>query len=191
MILVIDNYDSFTYNLVQYIGEMKKTIEVIRNDKISLSGIKKISPSFIVISPGPGRPDDAGISKDVIMEFKGKIPILGVCLGHQCIGEVFGGKIIGADRLMHGKTSEIFHNGKFIFKGIPNPFIATRYHSLIIDPSSLPSCLEITARTKEDEIMGIKHRKYPIFGVQFHPESILTIEGKKLLSNFFELCNEG
>ncbi|MEW6103004.1 MAG: aminodeoxychorismate/anthranilate synthase component II [bacterium] len=191
MVLVIDNYDSFTYNLVQYIGEMKKTIEVIRNDKIDIAGIKRLSPSSIVISPGPGRPDDAGISKALIMEFKGKIPIFGVCLGHQCIGEVFGGRIIGANRLMHGKTSEIFHDGKFIFKDIPNPFIATRYHSLIIDPKSIPSSLEITAKTKENEIMGIMHKEYPIFGVQFHPESILTIEGKKLLSNFFEVCNEG
>ncbi len=194
MILIIDNYDSFTYNLVQYIGEIvisqeeerrdQESIRVVRNDKIDVSSIKRLSPSSIVISPGPGRPDNAGISKDVIREFKGKVPILGVCLGHQCIAEVFGGKIVGAERLIHGKTSEIFHNGKFIFKDLPNPFIATRYHSLIIDPKSLPSCLEITAKTAEDEIMGVRHKKYPIFGVQFHPESILTLEGKKLLYNF-------
>jgi len=187
MVLVIDNYDSFTYNLVQYIGEITQEIRVIRNDKITISEIKRLSPSFIVISPGPGRPDNAGISKGLIREFKGKIPILGVCLGHQCIGEVFGARIIGAERLMHGKTSEIFHDGKFIFKDIPNPFIATRYHSLIVDPKSIPLCLEITAKTAEGEIMGIRHKEYPIFGVQFHPESILTIEGKRILYNFFTL----
>lgn len=188
MVLVIDNYDSFTYNLVQYIGEREKDIEVVRNDKITISEIKRLSPLCIIISPGPGRPEDAGISCNVIREFKGSVPILGVCLGHQCIGSVFGGKIIGAERLMHGKTSEIFHNGKFIFKDIPNPFIATRYHSLIIDPESTPSCLEITAKTKENEIMAVQHKEYPIFGLQFHPESILTIEGKKILYNFLNLC---
>jgi len=184
MILMIDNYDSFTYNLVQYLGEMGEKLIVYRNDKITLEEIKKLKPDHIVISPGPGRPEDAGISKDLIREFAGKIPILGVCLGHQCIGEVFGGKVVGAKRLMHGKTSLIYHNGKDIFKGIENPFEATRYHSLIVERESLPSCLEITAETKEKEIMGLKHKDYPIWGVQFHPESILTKEGKKILKNF-------
>ena len=184
MILIIDNYDSFTYNLVQYLGEMGEKLIVYRNDKITLEEIKKLKPDHIVISPGPGRPEDAGISKDLIREFAGKIPILGVCLGHQCIGEVFGGKVVGAKRLMHGKTSLIYHNGKDIFKGVENPFEATRYHSLIVERESLPSCLEITAETKEKEIMGLKHKDYPIWGVQFHPESILTKEGKKILKNF-------
>lgn len=184
MILMIDNYDSFTYNLVQYLGEMGEKLIVYRNDKITLEEIKKLKPDHIVISPGPGRPEDAGISKDLIREFAGKIPILGVCLGHQCIGEVFGGKVVGAKRLMHGKTSLIYHNGKDIFKGVENPFEATRYHSLIVERESLPSCLEITAETKEKEIMGLKHKDYPIWGVQFHPESILTKEGKKILKNF-------
>ena len=181
---MIDNYDSFTYNLVQYLGEMGEKLIVYRNDKITLEEIKKLKPVHIVISPGPGRPEDAGISKDLIREFAGKIPILGVCLGHQCIGEVFGGKVVGAKRLMHGKTSLIYHNGKDIFKGVENPFEATRYHSLIVERESLPSCLEITAETKEKEIMGLKHKDYPIWGVQFHPESILTKEGKKILKNF-------
>jgi len=181
---MIDNYDSFTYNLVQYLGEMGEKLIVYRNDKITLEEIKKLKPDHIVISPGPGRPEDAGISKDLIREFAGKIPILGVCLGHQCIGEVFGGKVVGAKRLMHGKTSLIYHNGKDIFKGVENPFEATRYHSLIVERESLPSCLEITAETKEKEIMGLKHKDYPIWGVQFHPESILTKEGKKILKNF-------
>lgn len=188
MILVIDNYDSFTYNLVQYIGEREKDIMVARNDKITIQEIKRLSLDCIIISPGPGRPENGGISCDLIREFKCLIPILGVCLGHQCIGEVFGGKIVGAEKLMHGKTSEVFHNGKFIFKDIPSPFIATRYHSLIIDNQSVPSCLEVTAKTKEGEIMGIRHKEYPIFGVQFHPESILTKEGKRLLYNFLNLC---
>lgn len=184
MILMIDNYDSFTYNLVQYLGELGEDLEIYRNDKITIPKIKYLRPSQIVISPGPGRPDDAGISKDVIMEFSGKIPILGVCLGHQCIGEVFGGQVVRADRLMHGKTSAIYHNGKTIFKGVENPFTATRYHSLIVKPSSVPACLEIIAQTKEKEIMGLKHKKFPLWGVQFHPESILTTEGKKILANF-------
>ncbi len=184
MILLIDNYDSFTYNLVQYFGELGARIKVYRNDKITLLQIKKLKPKHIVISPGPGTPEDAGISKGVIKEFAGIIPILGVCLGHQCIGEVFGGKVIGAKRLMHGKTSLIYHNKTGIFSGIKNPFIATRYHSLIIEKKSIPECLEITARTKENEIMGVKHKDYTVWGVQFHPESILTKEGKKLLKNF-------
>lgn len=184
MILMIDNYDSFTYNLVQYLGELGEDLEIYRNDKITIPKIKYLRPNRIVISPGPGRPDDAGISKAVIKEFSSKIPILGVCLGHQCIGEVFGGKVVRADRLMHGKTSEIYHNGKGIFKNVKNPFTATRYHSLIVERRSLPTCLEVTAQTKEKEIMGIKHKKFPLWGVQFHPESILTTEGKKILANF-------
>jgi anthranilate synthase/aminodeoxychorismate synthase-like glutamine amidotransferase len=187
MILMIDNYDSFTYNLVQYFGELGQDIKVFRNDKITRGGIKRLRPKRIVISPGPGRPEDAGISCDVIREFAGKIPILGVCLGHQCIGFVFGGRIIGAKRLMHGKTSMIYHNRKTIFKGIPNPFEATRYHSLIVDKKTLPKCLEITAWTKEKEIMGLKHKDFSLWGVQFHPESILTKAGKDILANFLEI----
>lgn len=193
MVLIIDNYDSFTYNLVQYIGEIglagdniAKELIVQRNDKTALSEIKDLAPDAIVISPGPGRPEDAGISKEVIEKLGTSIPILGVCLGHQCIGEVFGGKIIGANRLMHGKTSQIYHDNKSIFEGLTNPFTATRYHSLVIAPESLPSCLELTAWTDQKEIMAVKHQEYPIFGVQFHPESILTAEGKKLLKNFID-----
>lgn len=184
MILMIDNYDSFTYNLVQYLGELGQHLEVYRNDALTISGIKKLKPSHIVISPGPGRPKDAGISEDVIREFASQVPILGVCLGHQAIGEVFGGEIVRADRLMHGKTSLIYHTGQDIFKNVKNPFVATRYHSLIIKRSSLPESLQIIAQTKEKEIMGIRHRKFPVWGVQFHPESILTTEGKKILGNF-------
>ncbi len=194
MILMIDNYDSFTYNIVQYIGEilLKKLpeediyseIKVFRNDKISISEIEQLKPDKIVISPGPCTPREAGISNDVILHFAGKIPILGVCLGHQCIGYVFGGDVVRADRLMHGKTSMIYHDGKEIFAGLENPFEATRYHSLIIKPETFPDILSVTAWTDQDEIMGVRHKKYPIWGVQFHPESILTKEGKKLLSNF-------
>ena len=184
MILMIDNYDSFTYNLVQYLSELGERLIVYRNDKVSLDEIHDLKPSHIVISPGPGRPDNAGISKAVIEEFSGKIPLLGVCLGHQCIAEVFGGKVVSARRLMHGKTSSIYHSKKGIFKGIANPFEATRYHSLIVERSSLPKVLKITAKTKENEIMGLKHAKFPVWGVQFHPESILTEHGKKLLKNF-------
>ena len=187
MILLIDNYDSFTYNLVQYLEELGAKIKVYRNDKVTIGEIKKLKPSHIVISPGPGRPDDAGVSKRVIFEFKGKMPVLGVCLGHQCIGEVFGGKVVPAKRLMHGKTSLIYHNKKTIFKGIKNPFQATRYHSLIVDKKGLPECLEIIAQTKEKEIMAIKHKDYSVWGVQFHPESILTTEGKRLLKNFIRM----
>ena len=187
MILVVDNYDSFTYNLVQYLGEMGQEIKVYRNDAITVEGIKKLKPSRIVISPGPGSPKDAGISKDILKVLGPKIPVLGVCLGHQCIGEVFGGKVIGAKRLMHGKTSQIYHDGKGIFKNIDNPFIATRYHSLLVERKSLPKTLEITAETKEKEIMGLLHKKFPIFGVQFHPESILTQAGKDILRNFLSL----
>ncbi|MDD5737465.1 MAG: aminodeoxychorismate/anthranilate synthase component II [Candidatus Omnitrophica bacterium] len=187
MILMIDNYDSFTYNLVQYLGEMGQALKVIRNDKISVGSISGLRPKSIIISPGPGFPKDAGISNSVLREFTGNVPILGVCLGHQCIGEVFGGRIVKASRPMHGKTSLIYHNGKEIFKGLRNPFAAIRYHSLIVERKSLPDCLEVIARTKEKEIMGLRHRKYPVWGVQFHPESILTAEGKKLLKNFLEL----
>lgn len=197
MILMIDNYDSFTYNLVQYMGEiiMEKLadadiyseIRVFRNDKITISEIEEMNPDEIVISPGPGTPLEAGISNDVILHFAGKVPILAVCLGHQCVGHVFGGDVVRADRLMHGKTSMIHHDGKAIFANLENPFEATRYHSLIIKPETLPDCLTVTARTDQDEIMGVKHKEYPIWGVQFHPESILTSEGKKLLRNFIQL----
>lgn len=187
MILVIDNYDSFTYNLVQYLGELGAKLTVFRNDKLTLSKIEKLKPEKIIVSPGPGKPRDAGISKAVIKAFSGKIPILGVCLGHQCIGEVFGGKIIGAARIMHGKTSSIRHNKKDIFKGVKNPFKATRYHSLLVERKSLPKTLEIIAETKAKEIMAVKHKTHPTWGVQFHPESILTTEGKKILSNFLKV----
>lgn len=187
MILMIDNYDSFTYNLVQYLGEMGQALRVFRNDKISLDAIAGLKPHSIIISPGPGFPKDAGISSSVVKEFSGKVPILGVCLGHQCIGEVFGGRVIKAARPMHGKTSMISHNGKEVFKGLPNPFAAIRYHSLIVERKTLPDCLEVTARTKDNEIMGLRHKKYPVWGVQFHPESILTFEGKKMLKNFLDL----
>jgi anthranilate synthase/aminodeoxychorismate synthase-like glutamine amidotransferase len=187
MILVIDNYDSFTYNLVQYLGELGQQLKVFRNDKIAIAGIKKIKPDKIVISPGPGRPEDAGISCRVIKELGKKIPILGVCLGHQCLGFVWGAKVVQAERLMHGKTSKIYHNRKGIFKGIPNPFEATRYHSLIVSNRNLPTILEVTAWTKDKEIMGLKHKAFPLWGVQFHPESILTRAGKDILRRFIEL----
>jgi anthranilate synthase/aminodeoxychorismate synthase-like glutamine amidotransferase len=189
MLLMIDNYDSFTYNLVQYFGELGETVKVFRNDKITLHGIEKQNPKQIVISPGPGRPDDAGISKELIRTFKGKYPILGVCLGHQCIGEAFGARIVRAGRIMHGKTSRIIHNGKHIFQGLPNLFEATRYHSLIVAKENLPSALNITAGTDQDEIMGIRHNKYLIEGIQFHPESILTRLGKDLLKNFLDMSD--
>lgn len=187
MLLVIDNYDSFTYNLVQYFGELGQDPQVFRNNKITIKEIEEIKPQWIVISPGPCTPKEAGISNDVIRHFSGKIPILGVCLGHQCIGDVFGGEVVRAQRLMHGKTSLIHHDGKGIFKGIENPFIATRYHSLVIEPKSVPDDLEVVAKTDMNEIMAVRHRKFPVWGVQFHPESILTKEGKKILKNFLEL----
>ncbi len=187
MILVIDNYDSFVYNLVQYLGEWEKNIRVFRNDKISVKEIAELDPDYLLISPGPGNPKQAGISIETIKTFVGKIPILGVCLGHQCIGEAFGGKIVRAKQLMHGKTSLIYHDGKTIFKGISNPFEATRYHSLLVEKRSVPDTLEISAWTKQGEIMGLRHKKFLLEGVQFHPESILTIEGKKILSNFLRL----
>ncbi len=186
MILMIDNYDSFTYNLVQYLGELGKEIKVFRNDKISIEKIKKLKPEKIVISPGPGRPEDAGVSCEVIKAFAGKIPILGVCLGHQAIGFVYGGRIINAKNLMHGKTSLVYHNRKTIFKSIPNPFEATRYHSLLVEKKSLPQELEVIAWTKKGEIMGLKHKQLPVWGVQFHPESILTKSGKNILANFLK-----
>ena len=187
MILVIDNYDSFVYNLVQYLEELGKKTEVYRNDKISLREIEEKKPEGIVISPGPGQPKNAGISEQVVEHFASQIPILGVCLGHQCIGEVFGAKIVRAKNLMHGKTSLIYHYGKDIYQGTENPFLATRYHSLIIKNGTLPDCLIRTAWTKKEEIMGIRHKEYPVFGMQFHPESILTEVGKKLLKNFLKL----
>lgn len=186
MILMLDNYDSFTYNLVQYLGALGQDIRVFRNDKITLAKIKKLKPKKIVISPGPGRPEDAGISVALIREFSAKVPILGVCLGHQAIGFAYGGRIVNAKKLMHGKTSMIYHNAKTIFKGIANPFEATRYHSLLVDRKTLPECLEIIAWTKEKEIMGLKHKEFPLWGVQFHPESVLTKSGKDILSNFLK-----
>ena len=187
MILVIDNYDSFTYNLVQYLGELGAKLSVFRNDEITIGEIRKLAPKRIVISPGPGYPKDAGISKDVILNFGKDVPILGVCLGHQAIGEAFGGKTVGAERIMHGKTSLIYHKRIGLFKDVKNPFEATRYHSLLVERKSFPNVLKITAETKEKEIMALEHRKFPIYGVQFHPESILTSEGKKILKNFLKL----
>lgn len=187
MLLMIDNYDSFTYNLVQYFGELGEEVIVFRNDKITIPEIEKIKPERIVISPGPCTPKEAGISIDVIKYFKGKLPILGVCLGHQAIGAAFGGRIVRAKNLMHGKTSIIFHDGKTIFEGIPSPFEATRYHSLVIERETLPEELIITAWTEDGEIMGVRHRRYTIEGVQFHPESILTKHGHDILRNFLKL----
>jgi anthranilate synthase component 2 len=188
MILMIDNYDSFTYNLVQYFGELKAKVEVYRNDALTIAQIRKMKPEKIVISPGPGRPEDAGISIEIIKQLGPQIPVLGVCLGHQGIGYAFGGKVINAKRLMHGKTSMIKHNGKGIFKGLPVPFEATRYHSLVIDLKKVPDCLIVTAKTTDDgEIMGVQHKTYPIYGVQFHPESILTKQGINILKNFLHL----
>ncbi|MEK6653375.1 MAG: aminodeoxychorismate/anthranilate synthase component II [Nitrospirota bacterium] len=187
MLLMIDNYDSFTYNLVQHLGELGENIRVFRNDKVTIKEIEKLRPERIVISPGPCTPREAGISVEVIKHFAGKIPIFGVCLGHQAIGAAFGGDIIRAPRLMHGKTSMINHDGKTIFKGLPNPFEATRYHSLVIKKETLPACLEISAWTDKDEIMGVRHKEFIVEGVQFHPESILTKVGKDLLKNFLKL----
>jgi len=187
MILLIDNYDSFTYNLVQYLGELGEGCQVYRNDGIDLPAIERLGPHRMVISPGPCTPREAGISEEAILAMHGKIPILGVCLGHQCIGSAFGGKIVRAGRLMHGKSSLIYHDGKTIFGGLPNPFRAIRYHSLLIERESLPDCLEISAETEEKEIMGVRHREVAIEGVQFHPESIMTEGGKILLKNFLEI----
>ena len=187
MVLVIDNYDSFTYNLVQYLGELGAELVVRRNDQTTIEEIESLKPDRILISPGPCTPREAGISNEVIRHFAGRLPILGVCLGHQCIGYVFGARIDRNWRLMHGKTSLIHHNGQDLFAGIPSPFLAIRYHSLVIVPETLPDCLEITAETEEGEIMGIRHREWPIFGVQFHPESILTEHGHALLKNFLRI----
>jgi anthranilate synthase/aminodeoxychorismate synthase-like glutamine amidotransferase len=187
MLLVIDNYDSFTYNLVQYFGELGADPLVKRNDEITPDEIAALRPERICISPGPCTPNEAGISCDVIRRFGGHTPILGVCLGHQCMGQVFGGEVVRADRLMHGKTSPIHHTGKGVFRGLPSPFEATRYHSLLVKRETLPAILEITAWSQEQEIMGLQHRTFPIHGVQFHPESILTLEGKRLLQNFLSL----
>ncbi|WP_145142628.1 aminodeoxychorismate/anthranilate synthase component II [Paenibacillus sp. Y412MC10] len=186
MILVIDNYDSFTYNLVQYLGELGQEVKVYRNDEITVSGIEELAPDHILISPGPCTPNEAGISLETIEYFKGKIPIFGVCLGHQAIGQAFGGNVIRAERLMHGKTSPIHHHGTSVFEGLPSPFTATRYHSLLVERDSLPDCLEITAETEEGEIMGLRHKEYPIEGVQFHPESIITDYGHQILRNFLK-----
>ena len=192
MLLMIDNYDSFTYNLVQYLGELGADVQVHRNDEISVEQIAELQPERIMISPGPCTPNQAGVSMDVIKTFAGKLPILGVCLGHQCIGQVFGGNIVHAREIMHGKTSPIHHKGEHIFSGLPEPYTATRYHSLVIEKDSLPDCLEITAWTENDdgsidEIMGVRHRDYPIEGVQYHPESILTEHGHDLLENFLNM----
>jgi anthranilate synthase/aminodeoxychorismate synthase-like glutamine amidotransferase len=187
MILVLDNYDSFTYNLVQYFGELGAELIVRRNDRTSIEEIEQLHPEKICISPGPGTPDEAGISNELVRHFGPRIPVLGVCLGHQCIGQVYGGEVIRADRLMHGKTSPILHEGDGVFRGLPIPFEATRYHSLIVRRATLPAELEIVAETSEQEIMGLRHRQYPVHGVQFHPESIMTNEGKRLLANFLSM----
>ncbi|MFL1676050.1 anthranilate synthase component II [Paenibacillus dendritiformis] len=188
MILVIDNYDSFTYNLVQYLGELGEEVQVYRNDEIDIAGIERLEPDHLLLSPGPCTPNEAGITLQVIEHFAGSIPILGVCLGHQAIGQAFGGEVVRAGRLMHGKTSPILHQGESIFAGLPNPFTATRYHSLIVDRASLPACLAITAETAEGEIMGLQHREYPIVGVQFHPESIISEHGHQMLRNFLSMA---
>ena len=187
MILVIDNYDSFTFNLVQYLGELGQDLRVFRNDEITVEEIERIAPDRIVISPGPGRPEDSGIIVEAIRRLSGRIPILGVCLGHQAIGVALGGTVVRAAHIMHGKTSPVFHDGKTIFQSLENPFQATRYHSLVVSPADLPQCLEVSARTEDGVIMGLRHRVFPLEGVQFHPESILTGVGKKLLSNFLNL----
>lgn len=186
MLLMIDNYDSFTYNLVQYLGELGEDVRVLRNDEITVDGIADLNPARIVISPGPCTPNEAGVSVDTILKFAGRIPILGVCLGHQSIGQAYGGNIVRAKELMHGKTSRIHHNGTGVFRDLPSPFTATRYHSLVIERATLPDCLEVTAWTEDDEIMGVRHKETAVEGVQFHPESILTEHGHALLKNFLE-----
>ncbi len=192
MLLMIDNYDSFTFNLVQYLGQLGQEVKVLRNDAMTVSSIRAMRPSHIMISPGPGTPDDAGVSLDVLRELSGEIPIFGVCLGHQALGQAFGGKVIRAREIMHGKTSEVHHLGQGVFAGLPNPFVATRYHSLVVEKDSVPDCLEVTAWTERadgslDEIMGLRHRSLPVEGVQFHPESILTQHGHDMLRNFLGL----
>ena len=189
-LLVIDNYDSFTYNIVQYLGELGADVIVKRNDAIDVAGVRALHPAAVVISPGPCTPTEAGISLTLLREMAGEVPILGVCLGLQCIGEAFGGQVVRADRLMHGKTSPIIHDGKTIFAGIPSPFDAMRYHSLLVDAASIPSTLEVSARTAENEIMGLRHKEHAVEGVQFHPESILTFEGKHLLQNFLDSLSQ-
>lgn len=184
MVIMIDNYDSFVYNLVQYLQELGQEVRVFRNDRVTLEEMESLSPSHIVISPGPCTPAEAGISLAAIKHFAGRIPILGVCLGHQAIGQAFGGRVVRAGRPMHGKTSLVYHDGTGIYRGLPNPFAAARYHSLLVERETLPDCLAITAQTGQGEIMGLRHREYPVEGVQFHPESILTMVGKKLLANF-------
>jgi len=191
MMLVIDNYDSFTYNLVQYLGEMQVEMQVHRNDRISLEQIEALKPERILISPGPCSPRESGLSNDIIRRFGDHVPLLGVCLGHQCVGHVFGARVIVNYRMMHGKVSLIKHNGQDLFAGLPNPFEATRYHSLVIDRQSLPDCLELTAETEEGEIMGVRHKHFPIWGLQFHPESILTPNGRQILANFLKLKKSG
>jgi anthranilate synthase component 2 len=187
MLLMLDNYDSFTYNLVQYFGQLGEEVSVFRNDKITLEEIEDLAPQRIVISPGPCSPSEAGISLALIERFAGRIPIFGVCLGHQAIGQAFGGKVVRSGFLMHGKTSLIHHDGKDLFDGLPNPFEATRYHSLVVERESFPACLEISAWVAEGEVMGLRHRELPVWGVQFHPESILTVEGMNILRNFLEM----
>ncbi len=187
MLLILDNYDSFTYNLVQYFGELGAEMKIFRNDALTVEDVKKLAPERICISPGPCTPNEAGISLELIRELGATTPILGVCLGHQSIGQIYGGDVVRADRLMHGKTSPIHHNGSSVFKGLPSPFEATRYHSLIVKRDTLPDCLEITAWTEEGEIMGLRHKEFPVHGVQFHPESILTEHGKQMLENFLAL----
>jgi anthranilate synthase component 2 len=189
MLLMIDNYDSFTYNLVQYLGELGEDVRVYRNDEITLAEIGRLKPANVVISPGPCTPNEAGVSVPLIRDFAGRTPILGVCLGHQSIGQAFGGRIVHAKTLMHGKTSLIRHEGKGVFRGLPNPFTATRYHSLVIERESLPECLEVTAWTDDGEIMGVRHKSLPVEGVQFHPESILTEHGHDLLANFLGIAH--
>jgi anthranilate synthase/aminodeoxychorismate synthase-like glutamine amidotransferase len=184
MIFVIDNYDSFTFNLVQYLGELGQEVRVARNDAVTVDEIVRLAPQSLVVSPGPGRPESSGITVEAIRRLAGSVPILGVCLGHQAIGAAFGGRVVRAPILMHGKTSEIRHDGRTLFAGLPNPFTATRYHSLMVAPEGLPDCLEVSARSDDGVIMGLRHRGHPVEGVQFHPESILTTEGKRLLRNF-------
>ena len=191
MILVIDNYDSFTYNLVQYLGELKAEMQIFRNDQITVQQAADLKPERVLISPGPCSPNESGLSNDIIRAFAGKVPVFGVCLGHQCIGHTFGAQVVVNYRMMHGKTSLIKHHGQDLFEGMPNPFPATRYHSLVIQRESMPPCLEVTAETEEGEIMGVRHRELPIWGVQFHPESILTENGRQILQNFLKLQAPG
>ncbi|MDD4860713.1 MAG: aminodeoxychorismate/anthranilate synthase component II [Smithellaceae bacterium] len=186
MILMIDNYDSFTFNIVQYLGQMGEDVQVYRNDKTTIDGIRKLQPQAIFLSPGPGAPHQAGITVDVIRAFYKTLPIMGICLGHQSIGFAFGGEVVQAQRIMHGKVSPVEHDGKTIFAGLPNPFTAGRYHSLVVRPETLPSCLEASAKTAEGEIMGLRHKDYPVEGIQFHPESVLTPQGKRIIRNFLK-----